>query len=102
MVMPSNRSSSPPLPRTRAYGWRTFFLEFLYGLLAISWYLFALPEMFLFRGLTRLEKLVTPSSNDISKDVSERSVLPEEAESSFHNAASECYGCEVSFRIDHQ
>ena len=100
--MPSNRSSISLLPQTQTYCWRTFCLEFLYGLLAISWYLFALPEMFLFRGLTRLEKLVTSSSDDVSKDVSERSVLPEEAESSFHNAASECYGCEVSFRIDHQ
>lgn len=86
MVMPSNRSSISLLPQTHTYRWRTFFLEFLYGLLAISWYLFALPEMFLLRGLTRLGKLVAPSSDDFSKDVSERSVLPEEAESSFHNA----------------
>ena len=84
MVMPSNRSSSPPLPRTRAYGWRTFFLEFLYGLLAIAWYLFALVEMSMLKGLTGLGNLVAPSSDDVSKDGGERNVLPEEAESSFH------------------
>jgi hypothetical protein len=88
MVMPSNGSSSSPQPQKQTYDWRTFLLEYLYGLLAIVWYLFALPEMFLLRGLTRLGKLVAPSSDDVSKDVSERSVLPEEAKSSFHNAVS--------------
>ena len=88
MVMPSNGSSSSPQPQKQTYDWRAFLLEYLYGLLAIAWYFFALPEMFLLRGLTRLGKLVAPSSDDVGKDVSERSVLPEEAESSFHNAVS--------------
>jgi hypothetical protein len=106
MAMPSNRSSISPLPQTQTYGWRTFSLEFLYGLLAIAWYLFALAEMSIFKGLTRLGNLVAPAPKDVSKDGSERSVLLEEADSSLHmpRAAdpSECHGCEVSFRIDLQ
>jgi len=84
MVMPSNRSSISLLPQTQTYCWRTFFLEFLYGLLAIAWYLLALVEMSMLKGLTGLGNLVAPSSDDVSKDGGERNVLPEEAESSFH------------------
>ncbi len=88
MVMPSNRSSSSPPPQEQTFVWRTFLLEVLCGLLTVAWCLLALPEMFLLRALTRLGKAVDSSSDNVSKDVGERSVLPEEAESSFHNAVS--------------
>ena len=84
MVIPSNGSGRYPLSQTQKYGWRTFVLEFLHGLLTVAWYVVALVEMSMLKGLTGLGNLVAPSSEDVSNDGGERNVLPEEAESSFH------------------
>ena len=64
MVIPSNRSGSFPQSQAQTYDWRTFLLEFLYGVLTIAWLLLALLEMSVLKGLTRLEKLARSSSDD--------------------------------------
>ena len=78
----SNRSSRFPQSRAQTYDWRTFFLEFLYGLLAIAWYILALAEMSMLRRLTWLGKFVAPSSCDLSKDGGGHNVLLEPLSSS--------------------
>lgn len=50
----------------QAYGWREFCAEFLYGMVAITWYLLFLAEKTTLTGLTRLEKLATPPLDDHS------------------------------------
>lgn len=103
MVIPSNRSGSFPQPQTQTYEWRTFLLEFLYGLLTIVWLLLALPEMSVLKGLTWLEKLARSSSDDPGKNSGGRSVPSDESESSiglqFNETHASCYECE-SLRLD--
>jgi hypothetical protein len=77
-----NRYTRLPQSRTQTYDWRTFFLECLYGLLAVAWSLLALAEMLMFKGLTRLEKLVTTASDDLGDDGSGQDALLELASSS--------------------
>ncbi len=80
--MPSDGSGRFPRSRTQTYDWRTFLLEFLYGLLTIAGCFLALPEMFILSGLKRLGEHVVPSSDDLRNDGSEYNVLPELASSS--------------------
>jgi hypothetical protein len=68
MVIPSNGSGRYPLSQTQKYGWRTFVLEFLHGLLTVAWYVVALVEMSMLIGVTRLGEAVAPSSDDLGKD----------------------------------
>ena len=82
MVKPSNGSLRFPQSQTQTYDWRTFFLEFLYGLFLVAWYLLALAEMSMFRGLTWLGRFITPASGDLSKGGGRRNVLLEPASSS--------------------
>jgi hypothetical protein len=92
--MPSNGSSSFPQSQTQAYGWRRFLLEFLYGLLAIVWYLLLLAEGSVRRGLTWLARLGDLPSGDPSENSGERSVLSDEAESSFGLQCKETHASE--------
>jgi hypothetical protein len=50
----------------QAYGWRAFCVEFLCGMLAVAWYFLSLAERTTLRGLTQLENLAAPSSDDLS------------------------------------
>jgi hypothetical protein len=103
VVIPSNRSGSFPQLQTQTYEWRTFLLEFLYGLLTIVWLLLALPEMSVLKGLTRLERLVRSSFDDPGRNSGGRSVPSDESESSialqFNEPHASCYECE-SVRLD--
>jgi hypothetical protein len=80
--MPSNGFSGFPQSQTQAYGWRTFLLEFLYGLLAIVWYLLLLAESSVRRGLTWLARLSDLRSDAPSKKSGGRSVLSDEMHTS--------------------
>lgn len=95
MVMSSNGFSRFPQSQMPADEWRTFLLEFLYGLLTIAWYLLAFAERFTFRGLTRLEECALFSSDDPSKNRGGRSVSCDESKSSiglqFNETHASCY-----------
>jgi hypothetical protein len=102
MIIPSNRSGSFPQSQTQTYEWRTFLLEFLYGLLTIVWLFLALAEISAFKGLTRLEKLALSLSDEPSEN-SGRSAPFDESESSIGLQSIEihasCYEFE-SARLD--
>jgi len=98
VAMPSNGSSSFPQSQTQAYGWRTFLLEFLYGLLAIAWYLLLLAESSVRRGLTWLARLSDLPSDAPSEKSGGRSVLSDEAESSFGLQSNETHVSEFVVR----
>jgi hypothetical protein len=80
MVISSNRSGRFPQSQTQTYEWRTFLLEFLYGILTIVWLFLALAEITVFKGLTRLEKLALSLCDDTSKNSGDRGVLCDESE----------------------
>jgi hypothetical protein len=98
VVMPSNGFSSFPQSQTQAYGWRTFLLEFLYGLLAIAWYLLLLAESSVRRGLTWLARLSDLRPDAPSKKSGGRSALSDEAESSFGLQSNETHVSEFVVR----
>ena len=79
MAIPSNGSTHFPRSQRQTYDWRTFCMESLYGLLTIAWYLLALVEMFMLKGLTQLGKCLSPSSADLSEDGGRHNELLEPA-----------------------
>jgi hypothetical protein len=103
VVIPSNRFGSFSQSQTQTYEWRTFLVEFFYGLLTIVWLLLALPEMAVLKGLTRLEKLALSSCDDPSMNSGGRSEPCDESESSivvqFNEIHAPCYELE-SARLD--
>ena len=60
----SSEHNSQSHSALEAYGWRTFCVEILYGTVAVAWYVLFLAEKTALRGLTRLERLATPPSDD--------------------------------------
>jgi hypothetical protein len=56
-VATSFKSNFYSQSQLQVYGWRALCIEFLCGVVAIVWYVLALAELTVFRGLTRLEKL---------------------------------------------
>ena len=66
MAIVSNGPDSYSRSQLQAYGWRAFCVEFLCGTLAVAWYLLSLAERTTLRGLTQLENLAAPSSDDLS------------------------------------
>jgi hypothetical protein len=69
----------------QAYGWQTFCIEFLCGLVLIFWYLLAIVERATLRGLGRLEKLAAPPPHDVS-DECVSDVLPGGSSQGLRNA----------------
>jgi hypothetical protein len=45
--------------KLQLYGWRTFCIEFLYGLFVILWYVLYLAEKITLLGVTRLDSFTT-------------------------------------------
>jgi hypothetical protein len=89
MAMASNESNTYSRSQVQAYGWRAFLLEFLCGMIAITWYLLFLAERIILRWLTRLEKLVTPPSDDPPVYGNAQNVLAQEERSTFRQLAEE-------------
>lgn len=50
--------------RLHAYGWRTFCIELLCGVVLILWYVLYLAETITLQGVTRLEKFATSPPSD--------------------------------------
>jgi hypothetical protein len=65
-VVTSSQSHFPSHTQLQAYGWRAFCIEFLCGIVAITWYLLFLAEKTTLRGLTRLERFASPPPEDLS------------------------------------
>jgi hypothetical protein len=62
----SSKSNFYSQSNLAVYGWREFCVEFLYGMVTVTWYLLFLAEKTTFRGLTRLEMFAAPLLDDHS------------------------------------
>jgi hypothetical protein len=65
MAVASNNSNLCSPSKLQAHGWRVFCVEFLCGVVALVWYLLSLAERIALGGLTRLERLAAPPSDDL-------------------------------------
>lgn len=63
--MASSQCTFTSQSQRHVYSWRTFCIEFLYGVVVVLWYLLALAEMTVFKGLSGLEKSTAPASPDV-------------------------------------
>ena len=71
----SSKSHFHSQSELQAYGWRTFCVELMCGMVAIAWYLLSLAEKTTLRGLTRLEQFAASGSGDISDNEKASNVL---------------------------
>lgn len=80
--MASNKFNSHSRYQLQSFGWRAFCVEFLSGTLAVMWYLLSLAERSTLCGLTRLEKLAVPPSDDLAGYSGAQSGMTQEEQSS--------------------
>ena len=86
MAIASNKPDSY-CSQLQAYGWRAFCVEFLCGAFALTWYLLSVAERNTLRGLTQLEKLASPPSDDLPEYGGEQNCLFQEEQTSFGHPA---------------
>lgn len=74
----SSKSNFYSRSQLQADGWRTFFVEFLCGMVAIAWFLLLLAERTTLRGLARLEKFAAPPPKALSGNGGASNVLSQD------------------------
>lgn len=64
MVPHSYQSQPYPLSVLSRSGWRVFFIDFIFGLLTVAWYVLMRAEQMTFRWLHEIEKFVAPEVDE--------------------------------------